>query len=119
VAAGHGALEQSEAGVMVARSGLLREIALRWRVVVVAMGRTHSAGAAIHGVGLPCRGPERGPEQDSGEQTHPCAPFFPRSDRKFARDSHLLREAFYNMCCYGGQSGFFGNDSLDEMVGGE
>lgn len=119
MAAGHGALEQAEAGVMLARSGLLREIALRWHVVVVAVGGTHSASATIHGVGLPCRGPERGPEQDSGEQTHPCAPFFPRSDRKFARDSHLLREEFYNRCCCGCQSGFFGNDSLDEMASRE
>ena len=108
VAARQGALDQAQASVMAARSGVLGGVVLRRRVVGVAMGRTHTAAAAVYRVGLPCRSPQGGPEEDGGEQAHPCAKFLSRSDRKLARDRHWLREKYYINSCRGGQSGFSG-----------
>jgi len=57
----------------------------------VTMGGTEAIGAAGHGVGLESRGPERGPEEKSGEEAHTCAQFASRSERDLERLSHESR----------------------------
>lgn len=89
--AGHGTLAEVIGGVVLASHGRFPRRGLSGVVgarLGVAVRHTHATLTAAGFGFLKSGGPERRPEQDGGEQTHPCARFSSRSDRKMTARFH-------------------------------
>lgn len=107
--AGHGTEHQGISGFVAAAGGSVRRTCRLSRLriaTLVSVGRTHSSGTAISAVGLPRGSPNRRPQQQCCQQTHPRSHFSPRSERKLVHGCHLLNTAFYTKRDSSGHQGF-------------
>ena len=65
-----------------------------WALLWMPVGRAKAATAANHTLRLPCRSVDGRPQEHRCQQTHPCAEYSSRSDRKMARRFHQAEHKF-------------------------
>lgn len=87
LAARHGTLTNSSAGLVIAR---------HWLLALVFMYGAHSPGTAVHAGGLPGGNPQRAPEKHEGDQAQASGELFCSGGRRRVSEDHCRNIGFYN-----------------------